>query len=101
MRENISELDKLKLDTLINLRIENASLRAELKKKEDDYMVRISSVLAENDNLIIEKNAFRAEVERLNLIVSNSIGFKAMKIKRKKVSDYDGSHIWITLYLFK
>ena len=65
MRENISELDKLKLDTLINLRIENASLRAELKKKEDDYMVRISSVLAENDNLIIEKNAFRAEVERL------------------------------------
>jgi len=43
----------------------------------------------------------RAEVERLNLIVSNSIGFKAMKIKRKKVSDYDGSHIWITLYLFK
>ena len=65
LMENISELDKLKLDTLINLRIENASLRAELKKKEDDYMVRISSVLAENDNLIIEKNAFRAEVERL------------------------------------
>ena len=29
LMENISELDKLKLDTLINLRIENASLRAD------------------------------------------------------------------------
>ena len=44
-------------------------------------------ILELNDEVI----RLRAEVERLNLIVSNSIGFKAMKIKRKKVSDYDGS----------
>lgn len=86
LREKISELDKLKLDTLINLRIENASLRAKNQELcettdralEETYSLRADRAdyekLKDSDKaLIFELNTemirLRAEVERLNLIV--------------------------------